>query len=142
MHQKPSPDPFIILLNNQQQPLHARNYFKNKVFWKRIIKKPFKKLTLCFLSNPVPFNGQSYQKEKGSGTRHQSLFESQTKFRKIPLFAIYYLTNFAMWSSFWVIPKIRSANLCICPLESGKCVKGKNHKNLNILRTKRAFQMK
>ena len=25
----------------------------------------------------------------------------------------------------------------ICPFESGKCVKGKNYKNLNILRTKR-----
>ena len=28
----------------------------------RIIKKTFKKLYLFFLSNPVPFNGQNYQK--------------------------------------------------------------------------------
>ena len=27
----------------------------------------------------------------------------------------------------------------ICPFESGKCEKGKNYKNLNISRTKRAF---
>ena len=28
-------------------------------------QKPFKKLTLFFISNPVLFNGQSYQKQKG-----------------------------------------------------------------------------
>ena len=57
-------------------------------------QKALKKLTLFFLSNPVPFNGQSYQKQKGSGTSHQSLFRPQNKFRKIPLFVIYYLTKF------------------------------------------------
>ena len=51
-------------------------------------------LTLFFLSNPVPFNGQSYQKQKGPGTSHQSLFRSQNKFGKILLFIIYYLTKF------------------------------------------------
>ena len=35
----------------------------------------------------------SYQKQKGPGTSHQSLFRSQNKFRKIPLFVLYYLTN-------------------------------------------------
>ena len=57
-------------------------------------QKPLKKLTLFFLSNPVPFNGQSYQKQKGPGTSDQSLFRLQNKFRKIPLFVIYYLTKF------------------------------------------------
>ena len=57
-------------------------------------QKVFKKLSLFFLSNPVPFNGQSYQKQKGSGTSDQSLFRLQNKFRKIPLFVIYYLTKF------------------------------------------------
>ena len=32
MHQKLVPDPFLILLNNPEQPLHPRNYFKNKIF--------------------------------------------------------------------------------------------------------------
>ena len=32
VHQKLAPDAFSILLNNPKQPLHARNYFKNKVF--------------------------------------------------------------------------------------------------------------
>ena len=57
-------------------------------------QKAFKKLTLFFLSNPVPFNGQSYQKQKGPGTSDQSLFRLQKKGRKIPLFVIYYLTKF------------------------------------------------
>ena len=53
-----------------------------------------KKLTLFFVLNPVPFNGQSYQKQKGPGTSDQSLFRLQNKFRKIPLLVIYYLTKF------------------------------------------------
>ena len=52
------------------------------------LSKSLKKLTLFFFSNPVHFNGQSYQKQKVSGTSHQSLFKSRNKFRKIPLFVI------------------------------------------------------
>ena len=64
-------------------------------------QKDFKKLTLFFLWNPVPFNGQSYQKQKGPGTSDQSLFRLQNKFKNIPLFVIYYLTKFddGMYSS-------------------------------------------
>ena len=43
---------------------------------------------------PVTFNGQSYQKQRGSGTSAQSLFSSRNKFRKMPLFVIYYPTKF------------------------------------------------
>ena len=53
-----------------------------------------KKQTLLFLSNTVPFNGQSYQKQKGSETSGQSLFRLENKFKNIPLFVIYYLTKF------------------------------------------------
>ena len=35
MHQKLVPDHFLILVNNPKQPLHARNYFENRIFWKR-----------------------------------------------------------------------------------------------------------
>ena len=45
-------------------------------------QKPFKKLTLFFLSNPVPFNGQSYQKQKGPGTSDQSLFRLKKQVQK------------------------------------------------------------
>ena len=56
-------------------------------------QKAIKKLTLFFLSNPVPFNVQSYHKQKGPGTSDQSLFRLQKKFRKMPLLVIYYLTK-------------------------------------------------
>ena len=75
-------------------------------------QKALKKLTLFFLSNPVSFNGQNYQKQKGSETSYQSLFRLRNKFRNIPLFIIYYLTKLddVIKNSFWVIPKITSAN--------------------------------
>ena len=57
-------------------------------------QKALKKLTLFFLLNPVPFNGQSYQKQKGPETSNQSLFRLQNKLRKITLLVIYYLTKF------------------------------------------------
>ena len=57
-------------------------------------QKPLKKSTLFFLPNPVPFNGPSYQKQKGPGTSAQLLFRLRNKFRKIPLLVISYLTKF------------------------------------------------
>ena len=94
VHQKLVPDPFLILVNNPKQPLYARTYFKNKIFWKTIIKKLLKKLTLFFLSNPAPFIGQNYPKQKRPGTSEQLLFRLQNMFRKIPLLVMYYLTKF------------------------------------------------
>ena len=120
-------------------------------------QKALKRVTLFFLSNPVPFNRQNYQKQKGPGTSDQLLFRLRNKFRKIPLLVMYYLTKFddVIYSSFWVILKIKSVNLCnpvydiiiystsICPSESGMHGKeGKKLQNLNISRTKRAFWMK
>ena len=32
VHQKPVPDPFLTWINNPKQSLHAKNYFKNKIF--------------------------------------------------------------------------------------------------------------
>ena len=124
--------------------MQARNFFKNKLFWKRIIKKPEE--SLFFLSNPVPFNGQSYQVQKGTGTSQQSLLKSQNKLRKIPL------TKFddVMWSSFWVIPKITSANLCksiydiinystfIYLFESGE-KEGKKSQKFEYFKNKKSF---
>ena len=57
-------------------------------------QKALKKLTLSFPLNPIPFNGVSYQKQKGPGTSDQSHFRLQNKFRKIPFLVIYYLTKF------------------------------------------------
>ena len=36
-------------------------------------QKPLKKLTFLFLSNPFPFNGQNFQKQKGPGISDHSL---------------------------------------------------------------------
>ena len=99
---------------------------------------------MFFLPNPVPFNIQGYQKQKGPGTGDQSLFRLRKKFRKIPLLVIYYLTKFddVILSSCWVISKITSANLCKpihdiinystsnCPFASVKC--GKEGKKTKI----------
>ena len=98
-------------------------------------QKPLKILTLSFLLNPVPFNGQSYKKQKGLETSDQSLFRLQNKFTKISLLVIYYQTKFdgVIKSGSWVIPKITPATLCkpvhgiinystsIHSFESGKC---------------------
>ena len=53
MHQKLVQDPFITLVKNPKQPLHARNSFRNKIFWKEIIKSPLK--SLFFSVEPSPF---------------------------------------------------------------------------------------
>ena len=61
---------------------------------KEVYRKALEKLTLFFLSNPVPFDGQSYQKQKGPETSDQLPFWLQSKFKNIPFLVIYYLTNF------------------------------------------------
>ena len=75
--------------------MHTRISFKNKIFWKRIIKKPLEKLTLFFILNPVPFVGQSYIKQKELGTSDQSLFRLPDKFKKN--FVISYLLSDQVW---------------------------------------------
>ena len=62
-------------------------------YFERGLSKSLKKVTSFFLSNPVPFNRQNYQKQKGHGTSDQSLFRLRNKFRKIPLLVMYYLTQ-------------------------------------------------
>ena len=66
---------------------------KVRYFERRLLKN-LKKATFFFLSNPVPFNRQNHQKQKGPRTSDQSLFGLQNKFSKIPLLVIYYLTKF------------------------------------------------
>ena len=92
MHQKLAPDPSLILLI---QNSHCTQEILFKIrYFQRGYQKALKKLTLFFLLNPVPFNRQSYRKQKGPGTSDQSIFRSQKKVQKNPLFVIYYLTKF------------------------------------------------
>ena len=86
--------PFFYFGKQPKTAIAYKNFFQKLDILKEDYQKPLKNLTLFFLSNPVPFNRQSYQKQKGSGTSHQLLFRLQNKFRKIPLLVIYYLTKF------------------------------------------------
>ena len=61
-------------------------------YFKKGLSKTLKKLILLFLSNPVPFNRQSYQRQKGFGTSDKLLFLLRNKFRKIPVLIMYYRT--------------------------------------------------
>ena len=106
-------------------------------YFERDYREPLKTLTLFFLSNPISFNGQSYQKQNRPGTSDLSLFRLRNRFTKISLLVLYYLTKFDGVRSaiFWVIQNITPANLCkpiheiinystsICPFESGTCWK-------------------
>ena len=54
----------------------------------RGLSESLKRVNFTFYLNPVPFNGQSYQKQKRSVTGNQSLFELENKFKNILLFVI------------------------------------------------------
>ena len=59
------------------------------IYFERELSKSLKKkVTLFFLLNPVPFNRQNFQKQKGPGTSDQLLFMLQKKFRKTSLIVI------------------------------------------------------
>ena len=117
-------------------------------------QKPLKKITLFFLLNPVSFNGQSYQKQKGPGTSNLSLLRLRSKFTKISLLIMYYLTkcDIVIQSGFWVIPNFSPSHLCklihdiinystcICPFKSGKCWKEEEKlQKIEYLRNKKSF---
>ena len=58
-------DPFLILVTNPKQPLHARSSFENKIFWKRLIKKP-EKVNFIFSFEPSPSWWTKLSKIKGA----------------------------------------------------------------------------
>ena len=62
---------------------------------KRDYQEPLKKWTLFFLSNLASFDGQSFQKLKGSGTRDLLVFRLRNNFTKISLLVI--LTDQVWW---------------------------------------------
>ena len=62
MHQKLVLDPFLILVNSPKQSLSCKKFIWKQDILREDYQKALKKLTLFFLWNPVPFNGQNYQK--------------------------------------------------------------------------------
>ena len=100
-----------------------------------------------FSFRPSPFNGQGYQKQKGSGTSYQCLFRSRKKFRKIPSDQVWWC-NVKQFLSY-------SKNLCmsihdminhstsIYPFESGRCgEEGKKSEKIEYLENKKSFSDK
>ena len=95
MHEKLAPNPFLILVNQPKQNNHYIQEVVLKIrYFGRELSKWLKNDNFIFILNLVSFNGQDYEKQKGSGTTDQSLFRLQNKFRKIPLLVMYYLTKF------------------------------------------------
>ena len=82
VHQKLDSDPLLILVNNPKHSLHQEIILKIRCFDRGFSKSLLKKSTLFFLSNPVPFRGQNYQKHTGSGTSDQSLLGYKTNSEK------------------------------------------------------------
>ena len=56
---KCAPKSIFLILANPKQPLHARNFLKRCFHYQIVLKK----LTLIFLSYPVPFDGLSFGKK-------------------------------------------------------------------------------
>ena len=74
---KASPRPIFNFCKKPKTAIAYKKLFYKLDILKEDYQKAFKKLTLFFILNPVPFKGQSYHKQKGPGTSVQSLFRLQ-----------------------------------------------------------------
>ena len=90
---------FLFFLLNDSPLVIMKNAFY--LIWKALFVFPvghcfrgWSKINFSFLSNPAPFHGQVYEKQKEPGASDQLLFRLQNKFKKIPLLVIYYLNKF------------------------------------------------
>ena len=94
MHQKLAPDPFLILLNYPKQPLHATKCFKNKTFWKRIIKKLYKGLLYLFYwTHPLLMDKVIKNKRGPFVLLNLESVERKVKNYKNFVFLIYFINN-------------------------------------------------
>ena len=72
---KASPRPLFYFGKQPKTAIACKKFFQKQDILKGDYQKPFKKLTLFLLLNPVPLNRQCYQKQKGPGASVQSLFK-------------------------------------------------------------------
>ena len=119
-------------------------------YFERGLSKNLKKINPIFLSNPVLFDGQDYEKQKGPRTSEHSFFRLQNRFQILPeqvwwciikqylSYSKNYICQFMEANSWHPIIPLSFVLLNLKRLEK----KGKNYKNLNVSRTKRAFSMK
>ena len=140
MQQKPVPDPILTLVNNRKYSLHARIFFENKIFWKRV--------NFTFLPNPVPINVQCYQKQKEPFRKFQKnssigyILSDQIwrcNIKQLLSFFKNYICKFIQDNSWH--HELFYLHLSFCIWKSVER-KGKKYKNLDTSRTKRAFLMK
>ena len=79
---KASPRPLFYFGKQPKTAIACRKLFKEEDILKGDYQRPLKRLTLCFLLNPVPFNGQSYRKQKGLRTSDHSLLSRSSSSQK------------------------------------------------------------
>ena len=107
MHQKPIPDPFLLLVNISKQPLHAR---KNEIIWK-VTKNPSQSQLYFFFQTQSHLMDNVIKNKRGLElvTSRSSGYEtSSEKFLIIwPSLMMYIIS-----CGFWVILKTASANSC------------------------------
>ena len=91
---KASSRPLFLFWQTTQNSYCMQEILLKIGYLERGLLKTFKKVNFIFLSNPVPFNGRSYEKQKRPGTSDQSFFRLRKKFTKISLLVRYYLIKF------------------------------------------------
>ena len=106
-----------------QEILLKIRYFETR------LSKTLQKVNFIFFSNPVPFNGQSYQKQKRPGTSDHSLFRLKNKFKSLHLqiYASQCMTSLIIPLSFvlLILEKVER--------------KRKKYQNLQYLENKKSF---
>ena len=146
MHPKLVPGLFLILLYNLKQPLHARNSFKNKIFWKSIKKLIFFFRTQSFLIDQVIKNERGLELVNSCSSGYETNSEK---------FLCYILSDQVWWCNVKKFLSCSKNYICkfmqvnswhklfhfhlsfwTWTLWKGR---GKNYKNVNISRTKIAF---
>ena len=151
MHQKLAPDLFLILLNTPKQPLHARKSFKNKTFWKRIIKKPSESWLYFFFHNQSLLMDKVIKNKRGLALATSRFSSHETSSEK------FFYSLYIIWPSLMMLCKAVFELFQKLVLQLAyswrhklfhfhlsfwiwKLWKGReNYKHFNISRTKRAF---
>ena len=79
---KASPRPLHNFGKKTQNNHCMQEILLTAIYFERGLSKNLKKVTLFFLLNPFPFNGQNCKKQKEPGTSDHSFFRLQNKLEK------------------------------------------------------------
>ena len=120
MHQKVVPVPFLIFVNNPKQPLYARNSYKNKIFWKRIIKMSLKSWFYFFFQIQSLLMDKVIKNKRGLKLMNSRSSGYKTSSKNS--FISHILSDQVWWYNI-KIHDIINYSTSICPFEFGKCGK-------------------